>query len=108
MGAGDSLKISVQVSNTGETAGMECVQVFLTDKVATVSPPVRQLKRFEKIRLEPGESRTVQFSLSVKDLQFVNPANQWIAEAGQFAVTIDTLSQEFSLKQDILSGAGAR
>ena len=108
MGPEDSLHVSVQVTNTGTIAGMECVQLFLTDKVATVSPPVKQLKRFEKIRLEPGESRIVQFSLSVKGLQFVTPANQWIAEAGQFVVTIDTLTQEFSLKQNIESGGGAR
>ncbi|MCB0567280.1 MAG: fibronectin type III-like domain-contianing protein [Phaeodactylibacter sp.] len=62
------------------------------------------MRRFS---LEPGESRIVQFSLSVKGLQFVTPANQWIAEAGQFVVTIDTLTQEFSLKQNIESGGGA-
>ena len=103
----DSLRISVQVTNSGPRAGMECVQLFLTDKVASVSPPVKQLKGFEKISLAPGESQTVQFTLGPEALKFVNPSNQWIAEAGQFVVAIGPLSQEFSLTQDIISGAGA-
>ncbi|MCB0593826.1 MAG: glycoside hydrolase family 3 C-terminal domain-containing protein [Lewinellaceae bacterium] len=100
MGPEDSLRVSVQVTNTGKRAGMETVQLFLTDKVASVSPPVRQLKRFKKVSLAPGESQTVRFALSAKDLQLVNPANQRIAEAGQFVVAIGKLSREFSLGQD--------
>ena len=100
VGPGDSLQVSVRVTNTGSRTGTETVQLFLTDKVASVTPPVRQLKRFAKASLIPGESRRVAFTLYTEDLQFVNRYNQWVAEQGEFTISIDQLSRDFFLRED--------
>ncbi len=59
---------------------------------------MKLLKGFTKIHLEPDEARVVKFTLPPESLQFVNPDGEWIAEAGEFVVAIDSLSREFTLK----------
>jgi beta-glucosidase len=71
------------------------VQLYTSDLVASVVPAVKQLKRFEKISLSPGEVKTLNFSIDSSDLAFVNRENQWVTETGNFMVTIDTLSKKF-------------
>ncbi|WP_264566461.1 glycoside hydrolase family 3 N-terminal domain-containing protein [Flavobacterium sp. N3904] len=94
----DDLTVSVDVTNTGKTGGKVSVLLYLSDKVASITPEVKALKRFEKINLAPGESKTVAFTLNQKDLQFVNNDLKWISEKGTFKIQIDSLSQEFMLK----------
>ena len=84
--AGDSLRISVDVSNTGDREGKEIVEVYIRDLVASVSPDVRKLVRFKKINLAPGEKKTVGFVISGPDLAFVAADNKWITEPGYFTV----------------------
>lgn len=83
-----SVTVTARVTNSGKIAGEEVAQLYIYDRVASVTRPIRELKGFQKFRLEPGQSRDVQFSLSRKDLEFVGLNNQWIAEPGDFDVWI--------------------
>jgi beta-glucosidase len=85
---GDEVEVSVRVRNTGEVAGKEVAQLYLRDRVATVSRPVKELKGFEKLRLEPGEARTLRFTLSEDELGFYGPEGDYRVEGGQFDVMI--------------------
>jgi len=95
---GEEIKVSVKVSNTGDRLGKKAVELYLSDHYASITPPVKRLKRFSRIALKPGESRTVEFTLNHKDLQFVNARGQWICENGMFTVQIAGLSRDFELK----------
>lgn len=94
----DNLTVSVDVKNTGKRSGKESVLLYLSDNYASITPEVKALKRFEKISLEPNESKTVTFTLNQKDLQFVNDDLKWISEKGTFKIQIDNLTKEFLLK----------
>jgi beta-glucosidase len=94
----DNLTVTVDVKNTGKMAGKESVLLYLTDLYASITPEVKALKRFEKISLAPNESKTVTFTLNIKDLQFVNNDLKWVAEKGTFQIQISNLKQEFKLK----------
>lgn len=82
--SGDLLTVTVDVRNSGTVTGKEAVLLFSSDMVASLSPDVRRLRAFEKISLEPGETKTVTLQLSADDLAFVNEKGKWILEAGEF------------------------
>ena len=82
--AGDVLKVSVKVTNTGERAGKEAVLLYSSDLVASLIPDVKRLRGFEKIELQPGESKTVTFELPAKELAFVGVDGKWRLEKGDF------------------------
>ena len=82
--SGDLLTVTVDVRNSGTVTGKEAVLLFSSDMVASLSPDVRRLRAFEKILLEPGETKTVTLQLSADDLAFVNEKGKWILEAGEF------------------------
>ena len=82
--SGDTLTVSVEVTNSGTIAGKESVLLFSSDRVASLSPDVRRLRAFEKIMLEPGVTKTVSLQLPADDLAFVNEDAKWILEAGEF------------------------
>lgn len=94
----DSLTVTIDVKNTGQLAGKEAVLLYLSDKVASITPEVKALKRFTKISLAPNESKTVTFTLNQKDLQFVGDDLKWIAENGTFNIQIGPLTKDFILK----------
>ena len=83
---GDVLKVSVDVTNTGKRAGKEAVLLYSSDLVASLIPDVKRLRGFEKIALEPGETRTVTFELPASDLAFVGADGRWRLEAGEFRI----------------------
>jgi beta-glucosidase len=93
--AGDKIEVSVDITNTGKTEGKEAVLLYISDEVATISPAVKQLKRFTKINLKPGETRKVSFELTSNDLMFVNRENNWIYEPGYFTVAIGNKKARF-------------
>lgn len=95
--ASDPISISVDLTNTGQRAGQEVVQLYTADLVASVVPAVKRLRRFQKVAIDPGETKTIDFTLNAKDLAFVNQQNEWVTEPGAFKVMIDTLSTEFYL-----------
>jgi len=86
--------VSVSVRNTGALAGAEVVQLYLSQKSASVTPPVKRLKRFVKVRLNAGESRAVKFHLTRSDLQFVGRDGKWTAEPGSYSLLVGGLKQE--------------
>lgn len=97
------LKISVMVSNTGDRAGEEVVQLYIRDMVGSVTRPVKELKGFQKITLAPGEAKQVTFELSEKDLRFYYQDMKWTSEPGAFKVFVggsstDVLDGEFELE----------
>jgi beta-glucosidase len=92
------LSVSVTVTNTGQRAGKEVVQLYVSDLVASLSPAVKRLKRFAKVYLEPGQSRTLTFKLRHDDLSFIGADNKRIAEAGDFDVMIGGLTDRFTLQ----------
>lgn len=86
--SGDSLTVSVDVKNTGSVIGKEAVMLFSSDLVASLTPDVRRLRSFEKIELNPGESKTVKLSISADDLAFVNELGKWTLEEGDFRLQV--------------------
>lgn len=80
----DTLKISVDVKNTGTVEGMDAVILYSRDLVASITPDMLRVRRFEKISLKPGESKRVEFTLPVSDLAFVGYDGNWIVEKGEF------------------------
>lgn len=82
------LEVSVEVRNTGTRACEEVVQLYVRDRVASISRPVRELKDFRKITLAPGETRRVRFTLTPADLQFVGSDLKWRSEPGEFDVWV--------------------
>ena len=85
--SGDVIKVSVDVTNTGEVAGKESVLLFSSDLYASSIPDVRRLRGFDKVSLEPGEKKTVTFSLPADDLAFVNYSGKWTLEEGDFILS---------------------
>jgi beta-glucosidase len=97
-GATASVTASVTVKNTGSIAGKESILWFLHDEVASISRPVRELRYYEKILLNPGESKTVSFTINPdKDLSFPNKKGEQILENGYFTVMTGTLKTRFKL-----------
>jgi beta-glucosidase len=94
----DELGVSVTVTNTGARAGKEAVLVYVSDLVASISPPNRRLRRFAKVNLEPNQSRTLTFKIRRDDLSFIGADNKPTIEPGEFEVKIGGLSQRFTLR----------
>jgi beta-glucosidase len=85
----DGLTVSVDVTNTGAVAGKEIVQVYVHDRKSSLVRPVKELKGFAKIELQPGETRTVQVTLDFRAFAFWHPGyQQWITEDGEFDLLI--------------------
>ena len=83
---GDAQVAEVTLTNTGARAGDEVVQLYLRDDVASVSRPVRMLRGFQRIHLQPGERRTVRFKLTPDDLAFYDAGMRRVVEPGHFTV----------------------
>lgn len=90
--ASDTLTVSVDVKNTGKVAGKESVLLFSSDLVATTSPDVRRLRDFDKIFLNPGQSKTVTFKLPASELAFVGYNDRWVLEEGDFMLQCGNLN----------------
>ena len=86
IGMDNQLVASVTVTNTGDRAGSEVVQLYIRDLVGSVTRPVKELKGFEKIYLQPNESRTVRFTIAPEMLKFYNADLQFVAEPGDFCL----------------------
>ena len=84
----DTVTVSVDITNTGDYDGKEVAQLYVRDVVGSVTRPVKELKGFEKIFLKKGETKTVTFTISVEDLKFYNTNLDFVAEPGDFQVTI--------------------
>ena len=85
---GDIIKVSVDVKNTGKVAGKESVLLFSSDLIASMVPDGRRLRAFDKVELQPGETKTVTFDLKADDLAFVGWDGKWRLEEGDFKLMI--------------------
>ena len=94
VGRDGEVTVSVDVTNTGDRAGAEVVQLYVRDEVASVTRPVQELKGFERIELAPGETETVTFTLRPEDLQSWGPDGEWTVEPGWFTVMVGTSSAD--------------
>jgi beta-glucosidase len=93
------VKVSVSVTNSGQRSGKEAVIVYVRDVVASLSPAGKRVRRFAKISLEPGQSRTLTFVLRpAEDLSFIGTDNKPVVEPGEFEVMVGELKQTFNLK----------
>ncbi len=90
----ESLTATVSVSNTGAYAGEETVQLYLSDPVASVTRPVKELKHFKKIYLQAGETTEVSFKVTTEDLMFYNSDLKYVWEPGEFIIQIGTNSRD--------------
>ena len=88
------VNVSVTLQNTGDVTGEEVVQVYIRDLVASVTRPVKELKAFEKVTLEPGESKVISFTLGKDELGFYNNQGEYLVEPGKFDIMVGGNSQE--------------
>lgn len=86
--SGDELVFTVDVKNTGNRAGKESVLLFTSDEVASLTPDVRRLRAFQKVELQPGESRTLTLKVPADELAFVGHDGKWVLEKGDFTVQV--------------------
>jgi beta-glucosidase len=103
MGTKDSLHVSLTVTNTGKYAGEEVVQLYIHDKVGSVTRPVKELKGFKKILLAPGQAQQVTFTIHAQDLRFYTKNMRFDVEPGEFEVMVgpnsaQVQSQTFMVK----------
>ncbi len=94
----ETIKVSFQLSNVGKVAGEEVVQLYLQDKFGSVVRPVLELKDFQKVKLNAGESKTIEFTIDKEKLSFYNDKIEWVAEPGDFEVMIGASSADIKLK----------
>lgn len=94
----ETITVSMRLTNSGPYAGEEVVQLYLRDKVASLVRPVKELRDFRKIALNPGETRTLDFVIDREKLSFYNRALEWVAEPGEFDVMIGSSSADIRLQ----------
>ena len=94
----DSIKISVNVKNLSKIDGLETIQLYSSDLYASITPDIKRLRDFKKVKVKAGEKKTITFNLPVSELAFVNSENEFVVEPGRFNLSIDNLSKEISVK----------
>ena len=98
MKSDEVISIKCSITNTGKFAGEEVVQLYLRDRVASLVRPVKELKDFKKIMLQPGESKIIEFIIDKDKLSFYNQQLDWVAEPGEFEIMIGSSSADIRLK----------
>ncbi|MBN2651606.1 MAG: glycoside hydrolase family 3 C-terminal domain-containing protein [Spirochaetales bacterium] len=95
----DTLKVSLTVTNLSLVAGKETVQLYLRDEISSVTTPVKALKRFKKVAIDPMKKTQVEFELTVEDLKLFNENLDYVAEPGEFTIMIGSSSQDIHLQK---------
>lgn len=96
------IEISLEVTNTGKVKGDEVVQLYLKDLYSSVTVYETQLRGFERITLNPGETKTVQFTLKPADMELLNKDMHWVVEPGRFEVLIGSSSEDIRLSKEFV------
>ncbi|WP_337968441.1 glycoside hydrolase family 3 N-terminal domain-containing protein [uncultured Flavobacterium sp.] len=96
----ETIKVSFQLSNVGKVAGEEVVQLYLKDKFGSVVRPVLELRDFQKVKLNAGETKTIEFTIDKEKLSFYNDKLEWGAEPGDFELMIGTSSADIKLRSN--------
>jgi beta-glucosidase len=97
---GKPVNITVKVTNSGKIAGDEVIQLYLTKEKASVNAPIRQLVGFERINLQPGESKSVSFSIDPRKLSFVNEKSLRVIEPGNYIISAGGKQPGFTERTD--------
>ena len=97
-----TLDVTFDITNTGDHAGAEVAQLYVQDLESSVTRPLKELKGFKKVFLEPGQQETVRMSLDWKDLAFFDEEKgEWVAEAGMFKILVGASSRDIRLTEDL-------
>jgi beta-glucosidase len=103
------LEVSLDVTNTGQRHGMEVVQLYVRDPASALARPEKELKGFAKLELQPGETKTVSFTLDRRSLAFYDDAlRRWVAEAGEFTVLVGRSAADIRLESSFQLNQSAR
>jgi len=100
MNQNDSIRVSFILKNRGKYVGEEVVQLYLRDKVASITRPLKELKDFQKVSLNPGESKEISFTIEKEKLSFYDQNMNWSAEPGEFKLMIGNSSDNILLEKD--------
>jgi beta-glucosidase len=103
IGRDGSTRVLVDVKNTGKRGGTEVVQMYIRDRVSSVTRPVKELKGFQKITLAPGETRTVSLEITPESLAFYDTNMNHVVEPGEFEVMVGNSSRDGDLQKVILT-----
>ena len=103
--AGDTIRISIDVTNTGKRAGKESVLLFVNDDVASIIPDARRLRDFDKIELAAGQTKTVTFELAAEELAFAKNDANWYLETGTYTVQCGNQTAKLNCTEDASLGA---
>ena len=98
IGTGDETKITLTVKNTGKVKGDDVVQLYIKDVISSVTRPIKELKGFSRISLEPGETKTVTFKLLPEHLALYDQNMKKVVEPGMFDIMIGSSSEDIRLK----------
>jgi beta-glucosidase len=98
-----STRVLVDVTNTGRRAGSEVVQLYIRDRVSSVTRPVKELKAFRKVWVQPGETATVSLDITPASLAFYDVNRRYIVEPGEFEILVGTSSRDTDLQRVVLT-----
>lgn len=96
---GESVRVYINVSNTGTRRGDEVVQMYIRDELSTVTRPVKELKDFAMITLDPGENKTVELEITPDKLKFYDIHMDYVVEAGEFTILVGNSSADKDLQE---------
>jgi beta-glucosidase len=99
----ETTSVLVDITNTGTRAGDEVVQLYIRDRVSSVTRPVKELKGFRRIRLEPGESRNLSLEITPESLAFHNVGMEYLVEPGEFEIMVGSSSRNTDLQTVLLN-----
>ena len=99
---GAAARVTVEVANTGDRAGAETIQMYIRDTYSSATRPMKELKGFQKIALQPGETKTVAFDITPDLLAFYDADKKFVVEPGEFQIMVGNSSRDADLKTAIL------
>ena len=102
IGVAGSTSVSAEVTNTGPREGTETVQMYIRDRVSSVTRPVKELKGFERVALLPGETKTITFEITPELLEFYDVSMHYVVEPGEFEIMVGTSSRDCDLQKVVL------
>jgi beta-glucosidase len=101
LSADETVRLSVKIKNTGKVKGKEVVQVYINDKISSVATPVKVLKAFKKVEIDPSETKTVEFEIPCSELGLWNRDMKYVVEPGKFEIMVGSSSKDIHLRSTI-------
>ena len=95
-------KVTVDVKNIGKVKGDEVVQLYVNDKFSSIITPLKELKGFERITLDVGETKAVEFTLDFDSFKLLNKNFEWVVEKGEFEILVGASSNDIKLSETII------